>query len=233
MIRTKSWQILGTIAAIVPALIFGTHYFLGLESSIAARIPKQVCIPSLSRTPTCYAFGKTLSTDEINGLTVSPDGRTLANGYRQTIQLWDLETRTLQRSLQGHQDWITALAISPNNRILASSSLDRTIKLWDLETGQLLRTLESGRVTCLRFSPDGQILAAGSRNSRWADGVVSEGGIQRWEVTTGQPLPILGSEQVASLAFSPDGRILASGHLDTRLWDLGTGRLLHALDSGK
>ena len=141
-------------------------------------------------------------------LAVSPDGQVLASSSHQTIRLWNLQLGKGRRSLRGHTDWVTALAFSPDGQTLASSSLDRTIKLWNLTTGELLQTFQAGRMTCLQFSPDGQTLVAGSRNSRWADGAISPGGIQRWDLATGQALPTIGTEPVATLAFSRDGQIL-------------------------
>ena len=44
-------------------------------------------------------------------------------------------------SLQGHNDWIYALAISPDSKTVASGSWDGEVKLWNLADGKLLRTI--------------------------------------------------------------------------------------------
>jgi len=187
--QTKAWQFLGAAFAIAIVCIVGNHYFSALERGLAARIPHGVCLPSLTYPSHCYSSPRSLSTQATTALAVSPDGQVLANSLHQTIQLWDLRLGKGMRSLQGHTDWVTALAFSPDGQMLASSSLDRTIKLWNRTTGQLLHTFQSGRMTCIQFSPDSQSLVAGSRIARWSDGAVSPGGIRRWDLARGRHSP--------------------------------------------
>ena len=49
---------------------------------------------------------------------------------------------SLRHTLQGHKDFISRIAWSPDGQFLASASFDRTIKLWDAEGGELRQTLE-------------------------------------------------------------------------------------------
>jgi|FLYN01.1.fsa_nt_gi WD40 repeat protein/serine/threonine protein kinase len=68
------------------------------------------------------------------------------------------------------------------------------------------------------YSPDGTLLASGSRDNT----------IILWDVATGKPVfpPLRGhTDYVNSLAFSPDGQTLVSGSADgtLRLWDVATG----------
>ncbi|XGV98007.1 MAG: WD40 repeat domain-containing protein [Leptolyngbya sp. BL-A-14] len=233
MTHPKYWQLFGIVFAIALSCIVGSHYFFAFERQLAARIPHGVCVSSLNRPTDCYTLPRNLSSQATTALAISPDGQVLASSQKGTIRLWNLQLGKRQRSLRGHTDWVTALAFSPDGSMLASSSLDRTIKLWNLTTGELLQTFLAGRMTCLRFSPDGQTLVVGSRISRWADGAISPGGIQRWDLTTGQALPTIGSDHVAALAFSRDGQTLASGLLKTQLWNVGTGQLIHTLDTGE
>ncbi len=46
-----------------------------------------------------------------------------------------------QRKLQGHNDWIYALAVSPDGKTVASGSWDGEVKLWNLADGKLVRTI--------------------------------------------------------------------------------------------
>lgn len=193
--------------AIAVALI-GIH--TTFQQSIAARVNQRICFPAISHlssshsfraasNPTlCYDQPIVLSQNETTAIAVSPEGRTLASGAQRMIQIWDLQTQTLQASWQGHEDWITAVAINSKSQLLASASLDETIKIWDLQTGHLQNTIHAGRVTSLKLSPDDQLLTSGSRLSHWADGKTSSDGVQLWQVATGQLHDHLGNEPVRS-----------------------------------
>ena len=75
------------------------------------------------------------SEDVVSALGFSPDGAVLASGhsYRdQLVQLWDPQTGTLLRSLEGHPTGVNSLAFSPDGQLLASGSYDGTIYLWGI-----------------------------------------------------------------------------------------------------
>jgi WD40 repeat protein len=47
----------------------------------------------------------------------------------------------LIRTLEGHADWLSSVAISGDGTRAISGSDDQTLNVWDLSTGLLLRTL--------------------------------------------------------------------------------------------
>lgn len=150
----------------------------------------------------------------------SPDGRTLAAGGESLfVSLWDVESRTLQARLAGHEALISEVAYSPDGRLLASASYDRTVRIWDAHTGACIRVLSDHKrtVSGVAFASDGARLAS-----------CGEDGLTRiWSVADGSCLMRLPGRfwRCANVTFSPDGRELAAcdAYSDVTLWDLSSG----------
>jgi len=83
---------------------------------------------------------------QITALAWSPDGRYLAGSYysNHLIYIWDLQSKRprLKNGAQmpdltfgkgGHSNMITDLSWSPDERYLASSSLDSTVVVWRMD----------------------------------------------------------------------------------------------------
>ncbi|KAB8238806.1 WD40 repeat domain-containing protein [Aspergillus alliaceus] len=168
-----------------------------------------------------------------SALAFSPDNNHLAySTWDDTIeghivQLWDINTGTLDKTFEENACSVIALAFSPDNTLLASGSLEHTVDLWDLATGAVFRTLQghSGLVNAVAISPDGRLIASGSTDKT----------VKLWELGTGAVLRNLEhSEPVVLVGFSPDNQLIVSGSLDGTIWiwDATTGKLRQTFDSG-
>jgi WD40 repeat protein len=130
-----------------------------------------------------------------------------------------------------HQIVIKSIAISFDNRILATGGGEGTIKLWEIASGRQIRTLPGHQpdavggipvdfedpllsvfeqvnsrsrtrsTDTLAFSPDGKFLASGGKSKT----------IVIWDVETGLPVNIIRVPfNVWFVAFNKDGKILLS-----------------------
>ncbi|MFM6815917.1 MAG: trypsin-like peptidase domain-containing protein [Dolichospermum sp.] len=181
---------------------------------------------NLVRTLSSPTYSSDTFSNEVRSVAISADGRTLVSGsMNKTMNIWNLETGELIRTLSGHSSSFDSVAISPDGKTLASGSFDKTIKIWNLGTGQLIRTLSghSYSVQSVAISADGQTLVSGSGDET----------IKIWNLGTGELIRTLSghSKSVNSVAWSPDGRTLASGSGDNtiKIWDGRTGNLLGTL----
>lgn len=119
----------------------------------------------------------------------------------------------------GHTAQVTALAWSPNGRMLASAGFDHSVCIWS-SAGVLLAKLtgHDEPVNGLAWRADGRELASAGRDRR----------VIVWSLDSGKARLVL-SGPTAQVAWSPDELTLAVVGLDPelRLHSARTGRLLH------
>ena len=101
-------------------------------------------------------------------LAISRDGRTLVSGsFDHLVKVWDVGSGKEQLTLKGHQNLVSAVAVSPDGKLVASG--DNQIRLWDISGGRehvhmrAARRASRGRSARLAFSPDGRSARLGPR----------------------------------------------------------------------
>jgi WD40 repeat protein len=153
---------------------------------------------------------------------IAINGELLATGgglpaQKGEVKVWNLQTRQLVATVQGHTDCVYAVALSPDGSKLATASYDKMIYLWDPRTGAQIRPLKDhiDAVYALAFTPDGtKLISAGADRT-----------VKVWNPATGQRLYTLSesTDSLQSLAVSPDGKQVVAGGNDKtiRIWTIG------------
>jgi WD40 repeat protein/tRNA A-37 threonylcarbamoyl transferase component Bud32 len=72
--------------------------------------------------------------DGTRAIAFSPEG-ILANGSGKEVRLWQVESGERLCNLSGHTGNVTAIAFSPDGKMLATGGWDRMIKIWEGERG--------------------------------------------------------------------------------------------------
>src|SRR5262249_40922794 len=85
-------------------------------------------------------------------------------GPGKQVLVHDTRGRGLLHRLEGHTDWVTALAHSPDGVLLASADRAGGVRVWEADTGQEYLELEGHKapVTALAWRKDGDVLATAS-----------------------------------------------------------------------
>ena len=105
----------------------------------------------------------------------------------------------LIRTLEGHTERVTAVAVTADGCRAVSASEDRTLRLWDLESGKTIRTLEghTAWVDAVAVTADGCRAVSGGGDHT----------LLLWDLATGQTIRALEghSSSVTAVAVTPDG----------------------------
>ncbi|MFT5123696.1 MAG: mono/diheme cytochrome c family protein [Candidatus Omnitrophota bacterium] len=99
--------------------------------------------------------------DEIYTL-LSTSNRVLSAGADAMIKVWDPESHKLIRVLEGHTDYVNALAISPDGKTLATAGVDRGVGIWEVDSGVQTHTVEKypAAIVGLTWSKEGKYILA-------------------------------------------------------------------------
>lgn len=111
----------------------------------------------------------------------APDNRRNAVGEDKAIRIFDVATGKELIRIQAHTAKVTALAFSPDGKMLASGGDDKTVRVYDAATGRALVVMNGHKagIAVVAFSPDGKSLTSVDKEKRTI----------RWNLATGEKLP--------------------------------------------
>ncbi|CAH8271321.1 unnamed protein product [Arabidopsis lyrata] len=149
---------------------------------------------------------------------VSSDGSFIACACGDAINIVDSTDSSVKSTIEGESDTLTALALSPDDRLLFSAGHSRQIRVWDLETLKCIRSWKGheGPVMGMACHASGGLLATAGADRK----------VLVWDVDGGFCTHYFKGHKgvVSSILFHPDTNknILFSGSDDAtvRVWDL-------------
>ena len=206
-----AWNALSALAAETSP---GLNLLHGLKSAESAQNFKEIIrLKDRVNWPTSVAF--------------SPDDKTLAIGLKDSIELVEIEQKSVTSSFPVKSGQVRGLVFSPDGKLIAAASYQHAT-LFDAKTHQPVREFAGhrGYVTCVAFSADGRHIATACEDE-----------VARvWNLDNDTP-PILlkgHAYPVTGVAWSHDGAQIATSAGDdtrptkpgqVRIWDAAAGTL--------
>jgi WD40 repeat protein len=140
-----------------------------------------------------------------------------------------LRNGTLQKTLTGHESQIKSIAISPDEKTIASTEDNGQIKIWDLIYGKIKSTFTGHNIQFYEFIgvfiPDNNTLMSWNASTNRD--------VKIWNLQTGELKNISPKNQNLDLdsnlnfvKISSDGKKLITKAKDNlQIWELATGQL--------
>jgi U3 small nucleolar RNA-associated protein 12 len=121
-------------------------------------------------------------------------------------------SRSFSVDLPGHRTDVRSLALSSDDKMLASAS-SGSLKIWNIKTGTCLRTLDCGYALCCAFLPGDRIVVVGTKS----------GELELFDIASSTLLESVPAHEgaVMALQIHPNGRSLVSGSADksAKFWE--------------
>eukprot|EP00058_Branchiostoma_floridae_P009028 XP_002594516.1 hypothetical protein BRAFLDRAFT_124973 [Branchiostoma floridae] len=142
------------------------------------------------------------------------------------IKLWNLNTGQFIRQLDQAPGGIRCFWITRMDRYLVAVTDSNAVSAWDIDSMTLLWTRKpncEGKITCVTMTDDRKYTAIGTDRKEIA--------VLNSELDKIEYLLVGHQSPLTCLSVSHNQKLLASGSSGEtmRVWDLGTGRLVHEL----
>ncbi|MFZ4590378.1 MAG: protein kinase domain-containing protein [Ignavibacteria bacterium] len=194
---------------------------------------------SISESDEFDGYGTTSTTNRVNSICFSPDGRDILFGEDYgTIRLLEkytgedkIEFTGLIIELDSGSTYspdgsVNSVCFYPEGWFVLSGHGHGAIRLWDASKGKVIRKFEGHNdvVESVCFSTDGRYILSASWDQT----------IRLWETDSGKEIRKFEghTSSVESVSFSSDGKLVLSSSNDhtIRLWDTQSGKEIRKLD---
>jgi WD40 repeat protein len=159
--------------------------------------------------------------DQVLAADISADQQLVAlGGPNKLVKIYATKDGKLLHSIKKHTDWVTAIAFSPDGKLLASADRSGGLVVWESDKGKEYITLPGHKVAITGVAFMMGVVASASE----------DGAIKLWDVKEGKEIKSWNAHAggVESVDFTPDGRLVSSGRDKTaKVWDQ-TGKQLMA-----
>jgi WD40 repeat protein/beta-lactamase regulating signal transducer with metallopeptidase domain len=151
------------------------------------------------------AAGSPAHASSVTAILIPTDGKSMYTVSQDRVALaWRAvgPPQTPRLAFRGARP-MTAVALSPDGRMLATGGQDGLIRLWDAGTARELMTLPGhpGCVSTMVFGASGRLVSAGADEQ-----------VRVWDTATGRATyAVIQPTADLRIALSPDGRVLAIG----------------------
>ena len=147
----------------------------------------------------------------VSAVAISPDNQKLAVGNnRGIVEIFSLDSPRAYQRITGHRRAITALAFSPDSRLIASG-VDKICQIHSIQSGAKLITLKGHRktVNSIAFTPNGRhLISAGSdRMIKW------------WDINVSKEKKSIqeSADKLLNMKLSHDGSMIALSTVDIHI----------------
>ena len=150
-----------------------------------------------------------------------------------TLKIWTIKKSkkdgvlaTARSTIKAHDKMINCIAVSPNDKLVATGSQDKLAKLWDIDSGKQIKVFQGHKrgIWCAQFSPMDQVLATSSADST----------VKLWSLMDGICLKTFEGHDasVLKLAFISLGtQILTTGSDGlVKLWTVKSSECVQTMD---
>jgi WD40 repeat protein len=140
--------------------------------------------------------------------------RTKSLGAGGSVEIWDVESGKVLKTLRGHEGTIYGICFSPCGKWIASASSDKTVRIWDTKTGETVRTMKfAATVKRVAWGPDSTWMAVGT----------VAGKISLRDAATGDEILAIQTRTLDEMVLNAKGTLLAAAGLrNVQVWEIST-----------